>query len=549
MHLFHSVYGKVALLIATLALCGFSQPPGDKTPQSGASRTVSGTIGTMQRDTRQFVLKTSDGREYIIAIDGRTAVSTTGGNMNWFDLKPGMDATVTFVPSGNHFVAITVEASKGIPNPALGAAKQEPVAGAEPITVKGKVADLKSDLTQLTITTFDDKDITLSVDDDLRTRIKNGDPVLPKLDKGAEVAAVYVVKNGHNQLVSLRDLVVKEPAVAAAPSNPPVHDQSSRTTTVVNKPAMPARPNINTGLPLIALPLPAGFVATTNTPSGALAGQIVQVKQDMIILTSNGQGQQTGIAAVGAQTNTNQNAQNQSNQAVPNPTSQATQNPTNPIPQNPLAPGTGNAIANNPAGNFFVILGPNSKQPFVVDQRTKIVINNRGIRLGEITEGSRIQTTFELLGDGTRHVTMITATTGPSNTTNATRTTNPANPSPAQTGAQVQGQSTTTAAQANVFAGVVVSRKTDTLIVRDANGNELAFFMDVNSTEPLRVDDQTKVQINGQAAKITDLQVGMQANVFLEMANNMRRVIGITVGSSTTTPSTGSNTELTGGKK
>lgn len=549
MRLFYSVSSKVVIIIATLALCGFSQPPGDKTPPAGATRTVSGTIGTVQRDTRQFVLKTSDGREYIIAIDGRTALSFGGGNLNWFDLKQGMDASVTFAPAGNHLVAITVEASKGTPAPPITSAKKEPVTDAEPITVKGKIANLKSDLTQLTVTTFDDKDITVSVDEDLRTRIKNGDATLPKLDKGSEVAIVYLVQNGRNKLVSLRDLVTKEPAVTSVPSTTIVQGQPSRTTTVVNKAAMPATANISQGLPLMNLPLPVGFAATTNTPSGALVGQIIQAKQDMIILTSNGVGQTTGIAAVGAQTNTNPNVTNQSGQAVPNPTNQATQNPTNPIPQNPLAPGPANTAGQNLSGNFFVILGIASKQPFVVDQRTRIVINNRGVRLGEIMEGSRIQATFELLGDGTRHVTLINATSGNTSPTNPTTTTNPVNPATGQQPAtQTQQPSTTTVGQGTAFVAIVVGRKTDTLLVRDANGNELAFFMDVNSTEPLRADDRTRVQINGQDARLSDLQVGMQVNVFLEMVNNVRRVIGIAVGAATTNNSNNS-TGLTGTNK
>jgi hypothetical protein len=550
MYSIRSACGKLALFIAAIALCGFSQPP-DKVPQSGATRTVSGTIGAMQRDTKQFVLKTADGREYIIAIDGRTALSTTGGNLNWFDLKQGMDATVTFAPSGNHFVAITVEASKGIPNPALGAAKQEPVAGAEPITLKGKVAKLRSDLSEVTITSFDDKDISLTIDDDLRTRIKNSDPTIPKLDKGVEVTAVYVVKNGRNQLVSLRDLVIKEqPSVAATPpANPLGANQSSRTTTVVNKPAMPATSAASSALPLVGLPLPTCFIATTNNPLGALSGQIVQVKQDMIFINATAQNGQTNTNPAGGQTNTGQ--------AVPNPTSQATANPTNPIPPNPLAPGSNNIIAGPAGSNLFVILGVNSKQPFLVDQQTRITIGNRVVNLTDITEGSRIQVTFGLLADGNRHVTMI-------NAMGAVNTSNPLNPHPQQpTGTSAPGQipnvstqnpnatgqSTTTAGQASNFAGIVMSRKLQSLIVRDANGKDLEFFMEVNSPEPLRVDDRTRIQINGQDGKLSDLQVGMQVNVFLEMVNNLRRVIGITVGNSTTNTSTGNNTGLTGGKK
>src|SRR4029079_15914825 len=121
-------------------------PPDDRTPP-GATRTVVGTVGQVQQDTMQFLLKPAEGKELIIAIDGRTTVQSTGRNMNWFDLAEGMNASIIYAPKGGQLVAISIQASKATPPPtAPEPAPKETTtpSDAEPITIKGKIADIKS---------------------------------------------------------------------------------------------------------------------------------------------------------------------------------------------------------------------------------------------------------------------------------------------------------------------------------------------------------------------------------------------------------------------
>src|SRR4029079_13049401 len=82
---------------------------------------------------------------------------------------------------------------------------------AEPITVKGKIEKMASDLSEVTVKTFDDKVLTFSIDEDTRTRFKNKIGAVPNLDAGAEVTAVYLIQNGRNRLVTLSTLHQPEP--------------------------------------------------------------------------------------------------------------------------------------------------------------------------------------------------------------------------------------------------------------------------------------------------------------------------------------------------
>jgi hypothetical protein len=505
----------VLLLVTGAALAGDKQPP-------EVAKSLEGTIVLLQQDTRQFVVRQSDGKEAIIALDDGTDVKTQGKTARWTDLTEGTVVHVMFVPKGGQYLALSVHGLRQVSvlRPARPATEdQKP--GVEPITVKGKILKVESDLKEMTIQTFDEKEITFQIDDELRYRLKNSKTSVPDLSKGNAVAAVYVIEAGKNKLVVLRDVVqTKEPPPSqVTPPNPMGRVTPGGTSTQVTQAAA-----IAGQLPVVPMALPAGFVASTQTPLGAIQGFVVQIRGDMAIVSNfPGLGAGTPDAPVKEATRPPAGQPVGSTPAKDSPPPRQPENAQpragQPDPRNPPAE------VQRTAREFFVLLGMNSKEPFLIDQQTRVASNNQNLRLSDLREGSEIQATFEVLPDGTRRVILITVLRGAGAG---------ANPVPGQPGQDppLQGQpgaragGNVPANAGNVLSGKIARLKGDVIFLQGGQG-ELAVLMAFNSLEPLRMDEATRFRINDREARFSDLQVGMKVNVFVELVNNVRRVIGI----------------------
>jgi hypothetical protein len=176
----------------------------------------------------------------------------------------------------------------------------------------------------------------------------------------------------------------------------------------------------------------------------------------------------------------------------------------------------GNVAPTPAARDYFVLLMNGSKEPLIIDQNTVITIGNRKGSLQELVEGSGLNVSMQIQADGTRLITAIQANV-PNNS--GVAQVDQRDPRPPQNPVANTNQS-------NSFSGQVVRRKNDSLFVQASQG-ELVVMMTANSVEPLRADDRTRFVVNGQEARFTDLQNKMSARVFLEVFNQVRRVIGV----------------------
>jgi len=493
------------LLLAVVWILSDFVVRADDPPQVQETKTITGTITVLQKATKQLVLKTNEGKDVILNLDGQTSVKLENENLNWFELKEGMMASVTYVnpPKASQFLVRTIIASK--PDPNVIAEKPKGTGSpdnVEPITVKGKIDYVKSDLSEITIKTFGDKLIILQVDDDWRNRLKNGVTTVPSLAKGTEVGAIYIVQDGKNKLVVLRDIFNTEPSSGQTINPIP---PSASTPRMINN-----QQNVNNsqtlvvgqtnGLPLVNMPLPAGFAALSNQLSGALVGDIVQMKKDAAILTS-GTASAPPVPSV------------PSNGSVSNPPQRSLSNPSRTAPV---------------ARDYFVMLVNGSKEPLLVDQQTTITIGNRKASLQELVDGTKMFVNFEVLADGTRHVVTIRASNNQlaksDDIVQAGQQDN-RNP-PTQQNPIEQNKNANPSFQANAISAQVLRGRAG-IVFAQSTQNEILVLMAINSSEPLRIDDRTRFTVNNREARFTDLQVGMRAQVFLETYNQMRRVIGV----------------------
>jgi len=216
-----------------------------------------------------------------------------------------------------------------------------------------------------------------------------------------------------------------------------------------------------------------------------------------------------------------------------------------------------------PRADFFAVVAVNSREPFILDGSTRILSNNQPIRWQSLREGTMIQAHFNVSGDGSKVVHTIIVMDNQTGTTNQTPTNpnnrtgvndqngNPAQPNqvtgqggrgvppasqfpplPNQTGTGSNANPAATSSPAtnagNVVSGRIARLKFDSLYLQ-RSGNDFSFLMTRNSVEPLRFDNASRVTVNNQESRFTDLQPGMQAQVFVEFVNNARRVIGIAV--------------------
>src|SRR5688572_11252704 len=72
------------------------------------SRSISGTITSIQKETRQFVLKGEDGKEYIFALDERTSIRDQDKDVRLLDMGTGVKVTVSYVPDAEKLYAVSV---------------------------------------------------------------------------------------------------------------------------------------------------------------------------------------------------------------------------------------------------------------------------------------------------------------------------------------------------------------------------------------------------------------------------------------------------------
>jgi len=548
------------LLLSAPALAAQERLPLEK------SRTATGTIAFIQKETRQFVLKADDGTNYVFAMDERSSIRDRDKDVRLLDMGEGSKVTVTYLPSNDRFYAVSVVSEGKRTNDTTLVPEKPREASpidAEPITVKGKIENVKSDLSEVTVKTFDDKVLTFAVDEDTRTRFKNHVGAVPNLNPGSEVTAVYLIQNGRNRLVTLSDLIQPTPSTGAGSSVTPNNSSGTvtRNNTTNNGTMIPNQPNVNVqagnaGLPFGGLPLiggavlPGGFTSTTNNVAGSLNGSIAQVQRDMLFLTT------TPVVDARNNQNGNRNGTNQNN-------NQGTQTGgTSFVPQRP---------------DLFAVVAVNSKEPFILDGSTRILLNNQNIRWQDLREGSMIQAHFNVSTDGSKVVHTIIVMDNRAGTNNAAQPpTNPNNRSgvtdqngnptqPNQTGGQ-QGRGIPPAGQfpplpnqtgnasnanpasatgagsnaANIVSGRIARMKFDSLYLQ-RSGNDYSFLTTRNSVEPLRIDNGTRFLVNNQEARFTDLQAGMQAQVFVEFVNNVRRVVGISANSQNVVQTGGRN--------
>lgn len=491
------MYNKLFPVIAWVAV--FLLPSGilawsDDPPSAQESKAATGTIYVLQKDTKQFVIRTTEGKDVILGVDNRTTMKLLDESINWSDLKEGMTVSVTYAyaPQAAQLIVSSVLADKR--DAAQLDKSKESTTDLEPIVVKGRIDSVKSDLSEMTIKTFSDKLITIQIDNDWRNRLKNGQNKLPSLEKGSEVAAIYILRNGKNQLVVLRDIIdATEPPSAA--QQPPVvtnnkiminNQQNNRNQAMV----------VGQNLPLTPVPLPIGFVALSNQSMGALAGEIIQMKRDTAILVSASSTSGAPVPPAPIQPGS---------PGIPPP-------PTR--PQSDLGNSQSGAVQPSSGRDYFLVMITGSKEPLIVDQQTNITIGDRKGRLQDLVEGARLQVSFETLADGTRHVTAIRASSEQKPKSDIVQ--------PGQDNVVPPIGGTL----GDAYHCQVLQRKTDAVFVKN-NQNEIAVLMSANSVEPLRVDDRTRFIVNNQEARFSDLQVGMNTQVFLETYNQFRRVIGI----------------------
>jgi hypothetical protein len=565
----------IGALSALLLFSGPALLAQDKVPLEKA-RTASGTISFIQKETRQFVVKTDDGTQYIFTLDERTSIRDKDKDVRLLDMGEGMPVTVTYVPKSGTLYAVSIESTgKKAETPvAQDKPKQDKEASpidAEPITVKGKIEKVASDLSEVTVRTFDDKVHTFQVDEDTRQRYKNKVGAVPNLDKGAEVTAVYMIQNGRNRLVTLSDLNQPEPATG--PTRVPFTNQPSSAvthTTRMSPDGQTANVNVTggiaTGLPLVGgVALPAGFLATSEKIAGALNGTIAQVQRDMLIMTS-GSNIPPGVPTI-----------QPANNGATNPGTSNPANPTNPGNTQRNVTGQPSGFVPSRGGDFFVVMAVNSREPYILDGTTRILNNNQPIRWQALREGMTIQAHFNVSGDGSKivHTIIVMQTAGPASTTPTNPNNQPAatdaqgNPTqPNQVSGRTEGRgvppasqfpplpnqtgtggtanpaSTTTPATnaGNIVSGRIARLKFDSLYLQ-RGANDISFMTTRNSFEPLRMDNGSRVTVNGQEARFTDLQPGMTAQVFVEFVNNVRRVVGIAAGNQNTIqPASGTRT-------
>jgi len=556
----------IAAVTATLLLSGPVLLAQDKLPLEKA-RTATGTITSIQKETRQFTVKGDDGSTHTFTLDERTTIKDRDKDVRLLDMGEGVKVTVTYVPNGDNLYAVTILGASKKPGDTAAMrekakderSKEASPVDAEPIEIKGKIQNLASDLSEVTVRTFDDKVVTLEIDQDTQTRYRNKIGAIPNLSNGSEVRVTYLVKNGRNRLVTMSDLV-QPPPIPPAPSttaNSTTSPTNPGTNTVMNPGSQtnvtvqggpPTTGGLYGGLPLIGgAVLPTGFAATSNNVAGSLNGNIAMIRNDLIIMAT------TPNLPPNAKTN-NPNGNNGNNGG----------NNGNGQP----APNS-NFIAQRP--DLFAIVAVNSKEPFILDGSTRILRgNNQAIRWQDLREGTTIQAFFNVSSDGSKVIHTILVMdnqignpnqvpTNPNNLPAATdRNGNPTQPNqttgqgrghpPAsqfpplpnnQTGtannANPAGTSSTTTNATNVVSGRIARLKFDSLYLQRA-GNDYSFLATRNSVEPLRIDNTSRIQVNGQDGQFASLQVGMHIQVFVEFVNNARHVIGIVAGNNQNNP-------------
>src|SRR5882724_7834945 len=137
------------MLLMTLWVLSNSSARADDPPQVQETKTITGTISILQKATKQFVLRTNEGKDVILSMDDLTSVKLENEKLNWFELKEGMMASVTYLnpPKTSQLLVSTIIASK--PDPNLITEKPKGSGSPdnlEPITVKGRIDYVKSDL-------------------------------------------------------------------------------------------------------------------------------------------------------------------------------------------------------------------------------------------------------------------------------------------------------------------------------------------------------------------------------------------------------------------
>jgi hypothetical protein len=506
----------------TRTICAQDPPP------LREGKSAHGLITVVQKETRQFVLKT-DTKELIFTVDAGAKLRAAGKDITWNELEDGIAATVTFKLADGKYQVLTVEGGRKEVSAKPADGKQpEKKDEAVPISVKGRILKVDSDLKEMSLTTFDDKEIQFVIDEALQYRLRNSKTGVPNLNAGTEVSAVYILDNGKNMLVVLRDAVpTKEPppGVKTEERTQGTTISKEKTVTYINQPG----PGARVLLPGVATP---GFISSANRNLGSVVGRIVTIRNDLVVLAAGGMAPinpqppgdpgQPGVPPGGLPP--------ARPPAGPPPGAQPPADPRTPVregeqrrppgqpPANPGPPAQGGG---NVAAEYFVLLGLNSKEPFQIDQQTRVLLNGSPGRLADLGVGMEIQATFDVAGDGTRRVLSISAQG------NA-----PRNPVPGQPGGAAPpvqnpaGPAGGAANTRNALVGRIVRIKGDLLVLVDGKG-EFFVIAAFNSREPFIMDQGTGISINNQEARFADLRVGADAQVFFEIVNDARRVFGI----------------------
>lgn len=472
-------------------------------PDTSKQKVVEGVISVLQRETNQFVLTTAEGVKYIFQVPTDAKFKLQDKDTKWANIENGMKAAVTYEPNDGHYLVSLIAASPGT-RTATGDKPKEPEPDVVSLTAKGKVADVSSDLKSMTLKTLDDKEITFVIEDDMRYRLKNDKTTVSNFGKGSEVTALYIFKDGVNKLVGLRDLVDNQPGTTTPPPPdkvvPNSNNKNVRTNVspgTVNNPGTTDNGVGAGGYPFLGgnpgFAFPGGANGAT---SQVLAGKIVRVRGDMVILAASafnqaGAGNQGGVNPGGV---VQPNVPAGPNTPTTPPTNPNPRNPTNP-PTNPTPPTSPNPPPNpTPTPNPPTPDNPPFKTP-PIDPRFPGVRNQGGTgnASGQATGG-----------------------TGQGAGAGIVRGDQPGNPGPGNPGPGNPGPGNPNPGFPGGTGGL------------GGFGGEFFVLMPQQSREPLYVNQQTRVQLNNQVGRFNDLQAGMEVRLNVQLQGGVKLVTTVT---------------------
>lgn len=429
--------------------------------------TVDGKITRVNQEKRELAVRTDAGRELFFTLDKNASIFQGEKEADWSAVKAGMGARVSFVVRSDMRIAsqVRIAAEKDDAKPDEAKDPMTPVS----VNVKGKIIDMKSDFSELTLKPFGgDEDLKLLIGDDLKFRLRNNKTAVKDFSKGAEVRAIYVVKDGKNFLTSLGDV-------------------NTDPTTTTKTEVTPGAPN----------------ETFSGTGKDLVSARIVRIRKDLIIMMTQ-------------------------------------------------------------QGDVIVLMTPDSREPILIDATTKIQVDGKSGRIGDLREGSDAQVTYDLTAGRmrARSIVATAASQGPTGALNS-------NVTAIQPGAgtAVPGSTAVTpgAYGGNTWPGFlpgyygggaaapflpgptvpsgnvtgVVSRIIGTVMfVRSADGREFA----------LATDASTKFFFNGKPATLSNFTVGVNVVVMLQNEGSKMTLLiyGTTTVGGTNPPGTPPGTQPPG---